>query len=273
MTSLPYTAAQSDPSAWNPIPGTAQDPAKKPKLNILEKFDRISDAVIASIPDDVLASVHLTREDLKLSLEERTDKIVMGFKQESAERNLPDAYEFDEPEYGPDDPLPKGYAWSSFCGDPRYKDFIVKMNCYVCGVAMDHWPDDCPKKRERVLMTAQTRNISDEIIPDSVIFPRISDDLLSSVHLTREDLKLSLEDRMKKIVRGFKEEMDDDDSTDEIDEPEYGPEDTLPKGYDWASFFYGTGDKDFIVHMDCFICGVGLDHWPVDCPKKKGTDD
>ncbi|XP_004307991.1 PREDICTED: uncharacterized protein LOC101314606 [Fragaria vesca subsp. vesca] len=154
MTSLPYTAAQSDQSAWNPIPherpkpGTAQDPAKKPKLNILDKFDRIPDAVIASIPDDVLASVHLTREDLKLSLKDRTNKMVKGFKQESAERkrDLPDAYEFDEPEYGPDDPLPKGYAWSSFCGDPRYKDFIVKMNCYVCGVALDHWPDDCPKK-------------------------------------------------------------------------------------------------------------------------------
>ncbi|XP_004309138.1 PREDICTED: uncharacterized protein LOC101291880 [Fragaria vesca subsp. vesca] len=112
------------------------------------------------------------------------------------------------------------------------------------------------------------QNISDDI-PDSVIFPRVSDDLLSSLHLTREDLKLSLEDRMKKIVRGFKEEMDEDDSIDEIDEPEYSPEDTLPKGYDWASFCYGTGDKDFIVKMDCFICGVGLDHWPVDCPKKK----
>ncbi|KAL6134656.1 hypothetical protein ACLB2K_066884 [Fragaria x ananassa] len=56
----------------------------------------------------------------------------------------------------------------------------------------------------------------------------------------------------------------------EFDKPKYRPDDTLPKGYDWASFCAGTGHKDYIVHMHYSICNVSLDHWTDDCPKRKG---
>nr|XP_011467388.1 PREDICTED: uncharacterized protein LOC105352316 [Fragaria vesca subsp. vesca] len=155
MTSLPYTAAApSDPFAWNSIPHkrlkpptAPQDPAKKPKLNITEKpddvLDRVRDAVIVRIPDDVLSRMHLTREDVKLSRAERMNKMVLGFKQELAEQDLPEEIEFDKPKYGPDDTLPKGYDWASLCEGTGHKDYIVHMECSICHVSLDH----CPKRK------------------------------------------------------------------------------------------------------------------------------
>ncbi|KAL6209607.1 hypothetical protein ACLB2K_020547 [Fragaria x ananassa] len=54
---------------------------------------------------------------------------------------------FPEPEYGPDDPLPKGHEWASFDPFSDQKDYIVKMCCDHCGGFLDHWPADCPKKK------------------------------------------------------------------------------------------------------------------------------
>ncbi|XP_062000249.1 uncharacterized protein LOC133717545 [Rosa rugosa] len=54
--------------------------------------------------------------------------------------------------------------------------------------------------------------------------------------------------------------------------PKFDPSKPLPKGYAWTSYRPKSDHKAFAVKMHCIGCGLGLDHWPDDCPEK-GTEE
>nr|XP_011467637.1 PREDICTED: uncharacterized protein LOC105352364 [Fragaria vesca subsp. vesca] len=152
MTDVPSAPIPSS-HKMQPDPPTVEDPAKKSKPNITDEMrqhalDHLSKSIRDKVPNDVLDRLHLTREDLLLSQDDRLAKSYKGAFQKIAEQGgHPWEMDYDEPKYGPDDNLPEGHDWASYIPGSGTKDFVVKMHCCICGVGLDHWPEHCPQKK------------------------------------------------------------------------------------------------------------------------------
>ncbi|XP_062001258.1 uncharacterized protein LOC133718439 [Rosa rugosa] len=127
----------------NPNPAMSLNPTSSPTdLNPAKKSKPNS----PELPEYELPECQIDADVLKLSPEERMRRSWLAFGEELKKNPPPKGVLPDGPKFDPSQPLPKGYAWSSYIPGSGIKSFPVRMHCIGCGLAGDHWTDDCPKK-------------------------------------------------------------------------------------------------------------------------------